>query len=327
LSTNIVFPQSAIVGPDGRLAREWVEWLQNPQILTLVLENALGVTSGGTGLTSGTSGGVLAFTDTDTMESSALLAEHAIVVGGGAGEVPYTIGVGTATTVLHGSASGDPTFGAVSLTTDVSGILPPANGGTGVANTSTLTLAGGFALTFTLGAGTSLTLPASGTVLSTAAAVTVAQGGTGVTTLTGIPLGAGTSAFTALDYVPWTTPAFDAGNFSGGGSMTWTVESGDVVTYAYTIVGKTMTLAFSLDTTTVGGTPSDELLITIPASKTATKTIYAAAFISDDGSRSIGVCRSVASRTTIGVLLASAGNFTASTDNTIIRGEITFQIN
>lgn len=37
---------------------------------------------------------------------------------------------GTTTTVLHGNASGNPSFGAVSLTADVSGILPIANGGT-----------------------------------------------------------------------------------------------------------------------------------------------------------------------------------------------------
>jgi hypothetical protein len=38
---------------------------------------------------------------------------------------------GTTTTVLHGNAAGLPTFGAVGLTTDVAGILPIANGGTG----------------------------------------------------------------------------------------------------------------------------------------------------------------------------------------------------
>ena len=38
---------------------------------------------------------------------------------------------GTATTVLHGNGAGQPSFGAVALTTDVSGVLPPANGGTG----------------------------------------------------------------------------------------------------------------------------------------------------------------------------------------------------
>jgi hypothetical protein len=36
--------------------------------------------------------------------------------------------------VLHGNAGGAPTFAAVSLTADVSGVTPIANGGTGVAN-------------------------------------------------------------------------------------------------------------------------------------------------------------------------------------------------
>lgn len=38
---------------------------------------------------------------------------------------------GTATTVLHGNAGGNPSFSAVSLTADVANILPIANGGTG----------------------------------------------------------------------------------------------------------------------------------------------------------------------------------------------------
>lgn len=38
---------------------------------------------------------------------------------------------GTTVTVLHGNAAGNPAFGAVSLTADVSGTLPLANGGTG----------------------------------------------------------------------------------------------------------------------------------------------------------------------------------------------------
>jgi hypothetical protein len=54
---------------------------------------------------------------------------------------------GTTTTVLHGNAAGNPSFAAVSLTADVSGILPGANGGTGVANTGlTITLAGSLSL-------------------------------------------------------------------------------------------------------------------------------------------------------------------------------------
>jgi hypothetical protein len=38
---------------------------------------------------------------------------------------------GTTTTLLHGNGAGNPSFGAVVLTTDVSGVLPIANGGSG----------------------------------------------------------------------------------------------------------------------------------------------------------------------------------------------------
>lgn len=44
---------------------------------------------------------------------------------------------GTTTTVLHGNASGNPSFGAVGLTTDVTGTLPATNGGTGTATYTT----------------------------------------------------------------------------------------------------------------------------------------------------------------------------------------------
>jgi hypothetical protein len=44
---------------------------------------------------------------------------------------------GTTITVLHGNASGLPAYGPVSLTTDVSNVLPVANGGTGYNNTYT----------------------------------------------------------------------------------------------------------------------------------------------------------------------------------------------
>lgn len=91
----------------------------------------LAVGRGGTGLASGVSGGILGFTGTTTIASSVLLTQNALVLGGGAGATPTPLGsLGTTTTVLHGNAAGAPTFGAVSLTADVSGILPLANGGT-----------------------------------------------------------------------------------------------------------------------------------------------------------------------------------------------------
>lgn len=57
---------------------------------------------------------------------------------------------GTTTTVLHGNAAGNPSFGAVTLTTDVTGTLPVGNGGTGLATVAADQVALGTALdTFT----------------------------------------------------------------------------------------------------------------------------------------------------------------------------------
>lgn len=96
---------------------------------TLTLGGILNVAHGGTGLgAAGVSGGVLSYIADDTLASSALLAENQIVLGGGAGATPATLGsLGTSTTVLHGNAGGLPGFGAVDLATDVTGRLPFAN--------------------------------------------------------------------------------------------------------------------------------------------------------------------------------------------------------
>jgi len=127
----------------------------------------LPVAGGGTGLTAGTSGGVLAYTASGTLASSGALTASALVLGGGAGVAPTPMGsLGTTTTVLHGNAGGAPTFGAVSLTADVSGALPAANGGTGVANNAAMTVtgSGNFAYTRTLTAATNVTFPTTGTL-------------------------------------------------------------------------------------------------------------------------------------------------------------------
>jgi hypothetical protein len=76
---------------------------------------ALPVANGGTGLTSGTSGGILAYTATGTLASSGVLAQYGVVIGGGAGAVPTSTAVGTATHVLTSNGAGvAPTFQASS---------------------------------------------------------------------------------------------------------------------------------------------------------------------------------------------------------------------
>ena len=72
----------------------------------VTLAGTLAVGSGGTGLTSGTSGGVPYFSGTTSMASSALLAANALMVGGGAGAAPSTIATGTGVTAALGVNTG-----------------------------------------------------------------------------------------------------------------------------------------------------------------------------------------------------------------------------
>lgn len=58
----------------------------------------IAVAKGGTGLTSGTSGGVLAYTASGTLASSGALAQNGVVLGGGAGVVPATLATDSSTT-------------------------------------------------------------------------------------------------------------------------------------------------------------------------------------------------------------------------------------
>jgi hypothetical protein len=58
------------------------------------------VANGGTGLTSGTSGGIPAYTGSTTVTSSAVLTQYGVVYGGGTGATPAATAAGSANQVL-----------------------------------------------------------------------------------------------------------------------------------------------------------------------------------------------------------------------------------
>lgn len=95
-----------------------------------VTSGVLPVANGGFGSSSGTSGGIPAYSASGVISSTAILAASRIVVGGGAGSVPHTVTTGgSSTNTLHGGV-GDPTWSQVNLATDVTGVLP--SGSTGI---------------------------------------------------------------------------------------------------------------------------------------------------------------------------------------------------
>ncbi|MDP3665814.1 MAG: hypothetical protein Q8R50_03970, partial [Sediminibacterium sp.] len=74
--------------------------------LTTHVSGTLPVANGGTGLTTGTSGGILGFTAAGTLASSAALTSNALVIGGGAGVTPSTLAIGAADQVLAVNSAG-----------------------------------------------------------------------------------------------------------------------------------------------------------------------------------------------------------------------------
>jgi hypothetical protein len=97
------------------------------------LANPLTVANGGTGLATGTSGGVLAFTAAGTLASSGALTANQLVIGGGAGVVPSVLAAGSQYQVLVMGAA-NPGYGQVNLSQSaaITGTLPVGNGGTGL---------------------------------------------------------------------------------------------------------------------------------------------------------------------------------------------------
>lgn len=108
------------------------------------------VSQGGTGLASGTSGGVLCFTASGTIASSSALTANTVVIGGGAGVCPSTISAGTNGQVLVGATGAAPAFQTLSgdITTVTSGgavtIANSAISNAKLANSAAYTLKGNF---------------------------------------------------------------------------------------------------------------------------------------------------------------------------------------
>jgi len=133
----------------------------------LTLGAGLPVASGGTGLTAGTSGGVLAYTASGTLASSGALAQYGVVYGGGAGAAPAATAVGTATHVLTSNGAGvAPTFQAPATSGTVTAVsVASTNGFAGSSS-------GGATPALTLSTSITGVLKGNGTAISAATAGT-----------------------------------------------------------------------------------------------------------------------------------------------------------
>ena len=254
---NLIFPQSPFLDNTGRPAREWVQWLQNPDVQTItavtftvdnvILTLPLKPEFGGTGITQ-------------------IPAAGQLLIGNG---VDYTLNTLTAGTGL--------------TITSVAGSITPSITNTGVSagaygSASSVT-------TLTVNAQGQLTLVGSVAIAIAASQITsgilsVARGGTGLATLTAnrIPYGNGAAAFQS------------SANLTYDGSV-FTVKSDIVVNKTITASGTTgaqtidktagsvnfAIAATSLVVTNSLVTTSSIILATVASNDTTMKSVQAVA--------------------------------------------------
>lgn len=115
LSLNVGMGANSLVQLDGN---GYLPTLNASQLTNLpiptVFNGVLPVANGGTGIASGTSGGVVYFNSIGSIESSGVFTQYALLIGAGTGAPPSVVSsLGSPTTVLHGNTSGPPSYSAL----------------------------------------------------------------------------------------------------------------------------------------------------------------------------------------------------------------------
>jgi hypothetical protein len=349
-NANINIPYSQFLDDNtGRPSQAWLQWLMNPSVISLSTGSAIGVTSGGTGITaiptngqlligngtgytlntlgfgagisvtngSGTitvantgvlsniagtgisvssatgnvtvsNTGVLSFsagttglTPSAATTGAISLAGTLIAVNGGTGFSSYAVGdllyanttttlaklpdVATGNALISGGVNTAPSWGKIGLTTHVSGLLPVANGGTGVATATANTIFAG---------------PTSGVAAAPSFRALVAADIPALTTGSSILYGNGTGAFSNV--------TIGSGISFAGGTLSATGSGGTVtsVTGTAPVVssgGTTPAISMAVATSSVNGylsstdwsTFNNKQAVSAPVTKTADFTVAA----------------------------------------------------
>lgn len=213
------------------------------------------------------------------------LTASAIMVGNGSTDSKVLASLGTTTTLLHGNAAGLPTFGAVSLTADVSGTLPVANGGTGITalGTGVATFLGtptsaNLAAAITNETGTGLVVFATSPTLTTPILGTPTSGT--MTNVTGLPIATGVSGLGSGVATFLATPT--SANLAG--AITDETGTGaNVFATSPTLVTPALGTPSAVVLTNATGVPAGQIVGVIPIANLATGTPTGSKFIRDDG--------------------------------------------
>lgn len=119
---------------------------------------------------------------------------------------------------------------------------------------------------------------------------------------------------------------FRPGDFTGFGTMTWTVGQADVVTYDWHLVGDRMVLSFDLRNTTVVVVVTVALQMKIPGGYYAKRADANLCRILDNAVQATGYVQSTMDSNLLLIQRMDGANFTAAAANTSVKGQLDFKV-
>lgn len=124
----------------------------------------------------------------------------------------------------------------------------------------------------------------------------------------------------------WITVPFNANDYGGNGTMTWTLQAGDYETFQYMLIGKTMFVIGSWQTTSVGGAVNTALTVKIPGGFVAkNRTLFGSRAV-DNGVSIASFNLVTAGATVIQIVRHDLANWTASANTTRANVGMFFEI-
>jgi hypothetical protein len=124
---------------------------------------------------------------------------------------------------------------------------------------------------------------------------------------------------TALSPGDWIAVTFAAGDFTASASMTWTVAAPDVTAFRYRQLGTLVQIDLIVEASTVGGTPSTYLQVTLPNGFATTAASRTFVLVDDNAG---GIVGGFMDTTAAGTLLkfgrTAGANWSAATNATAV---------
>jgi collagen triple helix repeat protein len=129
----------------------------------------------------------------------------------------------------------------------------------------------------------------------------------------------------------WITVPYASCTFSATGTMTWTVDAGDFDPGVfYTLFGRTLLLSWNIAFTTVAAPLSYglKMAVDLPGINTTGKVLDSIFQLQDNLTLAPGICQITATTPKLNMVFykIDISNWSAATNNTIVRGQLAFEV-